>query len=306
MTTPEDLRDELRELARQTRAWVEWIADSGVDELPRAPEQAAAVQQPSPVTPPPAGPPPEQPSTRPTDSEWRPPVAPAAQPRPAAPAAPAVPPATAASPPIAVPDTAAARAARLDKLEAEVSRCTRCKLHETRTHTVFSRGSTSAELVFVGEGPGADEDASGIAFVGKAGQLLDRMVVAMGYDRDDVYICNVVKCRPPNNRKPEPAEIAACLPYLKEQLALLAPKAIVCLGATGVQALLGASTGITRLRGTWKLYGGRVPVMPTFHPAYLLRQPGKKRDVWNDLQQVMKRLGLEPPAKRQGGGGTES
>ncbi|MBW2455175.1 MAG: uracil-DNA glycosylase [Deltaproteobacteria bacterium] len=204
-----------------------------------------------------------------------------------------------------VPDTAPARAARLDKLADEVSRCTRCKLHETRTNTVFSRGSAGAELVFVGEGPGADEDAQGVAFVGKAGQLLDRMVVAMGYGRDDVYICNVVKCRPPSNRKPEPNEIAACLPYLKEQLALLGPKAIVCLGATGVQALLGASVGITRMRGTWKLYGGRVPLMPTFHPAYLLRQPEKKRDVWNDLQQVMKRLGKEPPTKQRGDGGND-
>lgn len=304
VTTPEDLRDELRELARQARAWVEWIADSGVDELPRAPRQATAAQQPSRVEQPPAAAPPRQAVTVSTDAARHPPVEPAAKPRRAPPAAPSESPAAkAASPQVDVPDTAAARAARLTKLETEVSRCTRCKLHETRTNTVFARGSGTAELVFVGEGPGADEDATGVAFVGKAGKLLDRMVMAMGYGRDDVYICNVVKCRPPRNRKPEPDEIAACLPYLKEQLALLAPKAIVCLGATGVQALLGASVGITRMRGTWKLYGGRIPLMPTFHPAYLLRQPEKKRDVWNDLQQVMKRLGLEAPSKQRGDGG---
>ncbi|MBI4955841.1 MAG: uracil-DNA glycosylase [Myxococcales bacterium] len=183
------------------------------------------------------------------------------------------------------------RTRRLDALAAEVARCTRCPLAGARTQTVFARGTPAAELVFVGEGPGAEEDAQGLPFVGKAGQLLDRMIQAMGYARDDVYICNVVKCRPPGNRKPTPEEMAACAPYLRTQLEVIGPRAVVALGATAVEGLLGASGGITRLRGSWKLYLGRVPVMPTFHPAYLLRSPDKKREVWSDLQQVMARLG---------------
>jgi DNA polymerase len=134
-----------------------------------------------------------------------------------------------------------------------------------------------------------------VPFVGAAGQLLDRMIRAMGHEPEDVYIANIVKCRPPNNRKPEPEEMEVCIPYLHEQLELVAPKVIVALGATAVQGLLGTRVGITRLRGTWKLYRGRIPVMPTFHPAYLLRQAEKKRDVWSDLQQVMKRLEHRPP-----------
>ncbi len=137
--------------------------------------------------------------------------------------------------------------------------------------------------MFVGEGPGADEDARGEPFVGAAGQLLDRMVAAMGYQRDEVYIANIVKCRPPNNRKPEASEMASCVPFLTQQLTLVKPRVIVALGATAVQGLCGTSEGITRLRGKWKLYKGSIPIMPTFHPAYLLRSPAAKRDVWNDL-----------------------
>jgi DNA polymerase len=151
--------------------------------------------------------------------------------------------------------------------------------------------------LFVGEGPGSDEDRQGLPFVGAAGQLLDKMIGAMGYGRDEVYICNVVKCRPPDNRKPEPDEMEACLPYLREQIAIVDPKVIVALGATGVQGLLGNAVGITRMRGTWKLYKGRWPLMPTFHPAYLLRQADKKREVWNDLQEVMRKLNKAPPTK---------
>jgi len=171
-------------------------------------------------------------------------------------------------------------------------------LHETRRQTVFSRGDPFAELAFIGEGPGADEDAQGAPFVGAAGQLLDRMIAAMGYGRDDVYVANIVKCRPPNNRKPEPAEMASCMPYLVQQLGLVKHKVIVALGATAVQGLCGSSEGITRLRGKWKLYKGSIPIMPTFHPAYLLRQPAAKREVWLDLQEVMKHLGKAPPAGR--------
>lgn len=187
---------------------------------------------------------------------------------------------------------------RLVQLADEIKSCTKCALHAERTQTVFARGNPQAELCFVGEGPGADEDAQGFPFVGKAGQLLDRMIAAMGFHRDDVYVCNIVKCRPPGNRKPEPAEMATCVPYLREQLELVAPKVIVALGATAVEGLLGTSGGITRLRGQWKLYR-TIPTMPTFHPAYLLRNPPAKKEVWADLQAVLKQLGRSvPPAGR--------
>jgi len=180
-------------------------------------------------------------------------------------------------------------------LVAEVVRpCGKCALGLTRKQAVFARGNPFAELCFVGEGPGADEDAQGEPFVGKAGQLLDRMVAAMGYRRDEVYICNIVKCRPPENRKPEPAEIDACSPYLRDQLGLVKPRVIVALGASAVTGLIGGSESITRMRGKWKLYKGVTPIMPTFHPAYLLRDPTKKREVWSDLQEVMKHLGRAP------------
>jgi len=123
------------------------------------------------------------------------------------------------------------------------------------------------------------------------------MIEAMGFARDDVYVCNIVKCRPPNNRKPEPEEMATCMPYLREQLELVAPEVIVALGATAVQGLFGTSEGITRLRGRWKLYGGRIPVMPTFHPAFLLRNPPAKREVWDDLQAVLRQMGRQPPKR---------
>jgi DNA polymerase len=189
------------------------------------------------------------------------------------------------------------RRTRLDLLAEEVRDCNRCRLCQARTQTVFARGNPAAELCFIGEGPGAEEDAQGEPFVGPAGQLLDRMIAAMGYHRDEVYICNIVKCRPPDNRKPEPDEMAACRPYLTAQLELVAPKYIVALGSTATQGLFQTTEGITRLRGKWKLYKG-IPVMPTFHPAYLLRQPSAKREVWSDLQQVMQRLGKQPSGKR--------
>jgi DNA polymerase len=187
---------------------------------------------------------------------------------------------------------------RLDVLAKDLSACTRCRLHEERTQTVFARGTGSSGLVFVGEGPGADEDAQGYPFVGKAGQLLDRMIEAMGFSRDEVYVCNIVKCRPPKNRKPEPDEMATCRPYLAEQLELLNPNVIVALGATAVEGLLGIGGGITRLRGKWRLYQGRIAVMPTFHPAYLLRTPEAKRDVWQDLQEVLRHMGRPVPSKK--------
>jgi DNA polymerase len=198
------------------------------------------------------------------------------------------------APPQASDPTADDRRMRLALVAEQVRPCMKCGLCEARTQTVFARGNPFAELMFIGEGPGADEDAQGEPFVGAAGQLLDKMIAAMGYRRDDVYIANIVKCRPPNNRKPEPAEMEACMPYLREQLALVKPKVIVALGATAVAGLIGSTEGITRLRGKWKLYKGITPLMPTFHPAYLLRDPSKKRDAWTDLQEVMKHLGKLP------------
>jgi uracil-DNA glycosylase family 4 len=189
------------------------------------------------------------------------------------------------------------RVVRLAALAERVRGCVACGLCDRRTQTVFARGNPAAELCFVGEGPGADEDRLGEPFVGAAGQLLDRMIAAMKLGRDEVYVCNVVKCRPPDNRKPTPEEMATCTPFLAEQLDVVAPKVIVALGATAVQGLLGTSEGITRLRGKWKLYKGTIPVMPTYHPAYLLRTPEAKRDVWSDLQQVMRHLGREPSSR---------
>lgn len=189
-------------------------------------------------------------------------------------------------------------AVMLERLRTEViGECTRCKLHRGRSRLVFGVGNPNAALVFVGEGPGADEDRQGIPFVGKAGQLLTKMIEAMGFRRDDVYICNVVKCRPPSNRDPEPDEVEACEPFLQAQLAILRPLVIVALGRHAAQTLLRIKTPITRLRGTWQEYRG-IPLMPTFHPSYLLREeadPAKqrKREAWSDLQEVMKVFGKE-------------
>jgi DNA polymerase len=186
----------------------------------------------------------------------------------------------------------------LEAVRDELGECTRCKLHRTRTHIVFGVGSPEARLMFVGEAPGEDEDLQGFPFVGKAGQLLTKMIEAMGLRREDVYICNTVKCRPPNNRNPEPDELLACEPFLRGQLGAVKPEVIVTLGKFAAQSLLRESTPITRLRGQWREYEG-VPVMPTFHPAYLLRSPAEKGRVWEDLKQVMKKLGLKAP---KGGG----
>ena len=161
---------------------------------------------------------------------------------------------------------------------------------------MFGQGSPKAEIVFLGEGPGEDEDLSGLAFVGKAGQLLTKMIEAMKFTRDTVYICNVVKCRPPENRNPEPDEIAACEPFLKAQLAAIRPQAIVALGKFAAHTLLRSTVPITRLRGQWSEYAG-VKVMPTFHPAYLLRNPPAKKDVWADMKAVLAKLGKEPPKR---------
>jgi len=189
------------------------------------------------------------------------------------------------------------KTATLEELSAFIGDCQRCKLAPLRTHLVFGVGNPQADLMFVGEAPGADEDARGEPFVGRAGQLLTDIIErGMGLSRADVYICNVIKCRPPDNRNPEPDEVAACEPFLMRQIDLVRPRAIVALGTFAVQALLKVKTPISRLRGNWQEVRG-VKLMPTFHPAYLLRSPGEKRLVWQDIQEVMKLLGLEIPAR---------
>ncbi|GAC1632419.1 MAG: hypothetical protein NVS9B14_05630 [Candidatus Acidiferrum sp.] len=179
----------------------------------------------------------------------------------------------------------------LPVIRENLGECTRCKLHRTRNKIVFGDGNPAAQLVFVGEGPGADEDEQGLPFVGRAGKLLTQMIEAMGLQRKDVYICNVVKCRPPQNRQPEPDEVKECSPFLLRQIDTIAPKVIVCLGATAAQTILQTNRGISHFRGEWQEFRGR-KLIATYHPAYLLRNPAAKSDVWKDLQKVMAELGL--------------
>lgn len=186
-------------------------------------------------------------------------------------------------------------------IRRELGDCHRCALGEKRTNLVFGTGSAGAELVFVGEAPGRDEDLQGEPFVGEAGQLLTRIIEAMGFARDDVYICNVLKCRPPNNRNPQPVEIEACHPFLLRQLRAIAPKVIVALGTFAAQTLLQTREPISRLRGRFHDYHG-IPLMPTFHPAYLLRNPAMKREVWDDMKAVLKLLDREPAAVKKSDG----
>jgi len=188
-------------------------------------------------------------------------------------------------------------AAKLQVVRDELGDCTRCGLSRGRRNIVFGVGDPEADLVFVGEAPGYDEDRVGEPFVGKAGQLLTRMIEAMGYTRETVYICNVIKCRPPQNRNPEPEEVAQCEPFLVQQLGVLRPRIIVALGKFAAQSLCGETMPISRLRGTFRAYQG-IPVMPTFHPAYLLRNPPSKRQAWDDLKEVLAKLesmGITPP-----------
>lgn len=174
-------------------------------------------------------------------------------------------------------------------LSQEVFSCEKCRLCQTRQNVVLGEGNLHAALMFIGEGPGAQEDASGRPFVGAAGQLLDKMLAAIGMTREQVYICNIVKCRPPQNRVPEPDERTACMPYLRQQVALVRPKVIVCLGSTPTRALLGDHMRITRDRGTWQLKKG-VWFMPTYHPAALLRDLDKKRPAWEDFKAIRDKL----------------
>ena len=306
-----DPREELREIALSIAAYVEWQKETGADGFPRGERARRPESMPPPaplamheVSPESAtssvpegrdavtrrgvkemGPDAERAFRSPFDDD---------EPLPESKPAPSVaPPAESKREP--------ARA--LPVIAAEVASCTKCGRAPTRTNTVFSRGNPQAALCFIGEAPGADEDAQGLPFVGRAGQLLDKMIAAMGLNPEtDVYVCNIIKCRPPENRKPTPDEMDACMPYLQEQLANVTPKVIVAMGNTAVGALLGTKLGITKVRGSWKLYGGKTPLMPTFHPSYLLRpgpaQAEAKKQAWEDLQQVMKKLGLESPKKK--------
>jgi DNA polymerase len=256
-----------REVLRSLRAHLEWQRDCGAPWLPRV---AAAVPAAAPLAVASTG------------------TGEGASPR-----------MTAASPPVAAvrsgelfSDPALGATATLDGLRAHIGDCQRCKLAGGRTHLVFGVGNPDADLMFVGEGPGADEDLQGEPFVGRAGQLLTEIITkGMKLGRQDVYIANVIKCRPPGNRNPEPDEITSCMPFLARQIDLVRPRVIVALGTFAAQTLLQVKTPITRMRGVWHSYRG-VKVMPTFHPAYLLRTPGDKRLVWADIKLVMAELGL--------------
>ena len=269
-------RQTLRELVAALHARVDWCAETGL-EVDSAPPSASRHTAPAPG-----------------DSARRAAAADAHD----ASAAPAAPPGADRPTPVVseafdlLIEPPVRAAADLPQLRAAIGDCTRCKLAGGRTNLVFGVGNPAAELVFVGEAPGRDEDLRGEPFVGRAGQLLTEIITkGMKLRREDIYIANIIKCRPPQNRNPEPDEIAACEPFLVRQLALIRPKVIVALGTFAAQTLLKTRTPITRLRGTWTDYHG-IPLMPTFHPAYLLRNPADKRVVWADIQQVMGALGL--------------
>jgi DNA polymerase len=184
----------------------------------------------------------------------------------------------------------------LRAIQEDIGDCTRCKLHKGRKNIVFGVGNANAELMFIGEGPGADEDEQGEPFVGRAGQLLNNMISAMGLRREEVYIANVVKCRPPNNRQPERDECETCMPFLLRQIEIIQPKIIVALGATAAKNLLNLNDSMSNLRG--KLYDFRgTKLVVTYHPAFLLRDPRQKKEAWKDLQAAMQYLGLPIPAK---------
>jgi uracil-DNA glycosylase len=262
-----EVSQEVRRLARALAAHVEWLAASGAAGFPGWDATLSVATAPA--------------SGAPDREEV------SAEPLVSAPSP--VPAQTISDGPIS---PAATSAERLAALRDAIGDCRRCRLASGRTQIVFGVGNAEARLLFVGEGPGRDEDLQGEPFVGKAGQLLtDIIEKGMRLRRSDVYICNVVKCRPPDNRDPEPDEVAACGGFLARQIEIVAPEVIVALGRFAAQALLSTATPIGRLRGRWQEYRG-IPVMPTLHPAYLLRNPGDKRLVWEDVKQVMERLGI--------------
>lgn len=193
-------------------------------------------------------------------------------------------------------NTAGDVAGEMKRIEMRAKACVKCKeLARCRHTVVFGVGNVHAELMFIGEAPGHNEDMQGEPFVGRAGELLTKIILAMGFQRSDVYITNVIKCRPPENRTPLPEEIENCLPYLLSQIELIKPKVIVALGAVALRGLLDVQLGITKMRGHWYTFRD-VPIMPTFHPAYLLRNPAAKKEVWEDMKEVVKKLGRELPS----------
>lgn len=192
--------------------------------------------------------------------------------------------------PAADPDSATA----LESLRSEIGECTRCRLCEGRTHLVFGVGDPKARLMFVGEGPGYEEDRQGLPFVGRAGQLLNRIIRSIGMNREEVYIANIVKCRPPENRTPLPDEVTTCSPFLLRQIQAIRPRVVCALGGVAVQTLLETSASISRVRGEFRFLPDGTPVMPTFHPAYLLRNPEKKKEVWEDMKKIRDFLALPP------------
>ncbi|MCX6993304.1 MAG: uracil-DNA glycosylase [Kiritimatiellaeota bacterium] len=199
--------------------------------------------------------------------------------------------------PLAPPVSDADASAELKAIAQTVAACKKCGLHAKRRQAVPGQGNIYPDVLFIGEGPGEDEDKQGLAFVGRAGQMLTRLITRMGYTRDEVFIANIVKCRPPNNRKPLPEEMNMCRPYLEQQIAVLKPKVIVLLGASAFEGLIPRDSPwitISKVRGKWLEYQG-IPTMPTFHPSYLLRNPAAMWDVWNDMQLVLTRLGRTPP-----------
>lgn len=303
---PAPMAEDLHDLVRQLKAELEWALRVGVEpaEAPRkvvvrdvAPyDPGAEARAAAPASLEAASAPP----TASGEAATAPPTAgaaPVASARRSEPAPPemAEPPSSLAPALDAASRSALRSAASLSVVRDVLGDCTRCGLHQGRQQIVFGVGNEQAEIMFIGEGPGADEDRRGEPFVGKAGQLLTRIIEnGMGMSRSEVYIANIVKCRPPDNRDPQSEEVEACEPFLAAQIRVIAPKVIITLGKYASQTLLRTSTPITRLRGTWSEYQG-TPVMPTYHPAYLLRNPAEKRPVWEDIQEVLKWLGRPLP-----------
>lgn len=288
-----DPRTELASLVRALGVKLRWQQAHGVEQVPagKYSGKAAPTQRPAQPRPEPAPrgrPRPERqgpaPAGAPPSVQRQPAPTPARKGSAEAPSA--------ASPQAPLPDGALdglSREEALAKVRAHLGDCKRCRLARERTKIVFGVGSPQAPVIFIGEAPGREEDRSGEPFVGAAGQLLTRMILAMGLTREEIYICNVIKCRPPHNRDPAPDEIGACEAFLRLQIDAIKPGIIVALGAHAARTLLRTDQGITKLRGRWTTYHG-VPLMPSFHPAYLLRNPAGKRGAWSDLQQVMARM----------------
>jgi len=279
----DDPRVELASIAAALRAYVEWQREAGTMGFPRKawerPVGEASEEEPMPQDP--------QPSQAPPPPAVQAPLAP---------------------PPVELPVVPVPvvsdvdRRVRLPEMVKEVAACRKCALCKERKRPAFARGAPEARLMFVGEAPGADDDQQGRPFVGLAGQQLDRMITAMGISATtDVYICNVIKCRPPGNRRPEPQEVAACAPYLHEQIALVRPRVIVALGNVATSAVLETDQTVDQLRGAWRLYRGQTLVMPTYHPSKLLRegpeQAETRKKVWEDIRMVMKELDLRLPKR---------